>query len=213
MTIPECFFEERETAAEEEPGHQAPAGAPERFGGDDFQGLIGVHPRGPGQEEIADGREAADLDRLAAGPNFAERQDAEGRPAHQHEELRESAPECQAGQHGEAGGDRQCGLSPIGDRQDHRGERHRDQFGLPGLDRQEPDQGHRHRDQPAEARQLGRVGGEDRLMATDRVANQERRPPRPGTGPPAPRRSRSSQLRLMLAAFVFELQQRELVLR
>ena len=53
---PERVLDERQAAAQEEAGHQAPAGPPEAVAGDQADRLVLPEPGGPGQDEVAERR-------------------------------------------------------------------------------------------------------------------------------------------------------------
>ena len=53
---PERGLDERQAAAQEEAGHQAPAGSPEAVAGDQAERLALPEPGGPGQDEVAERR-------------------------------------------------------------------------------------------------------------------------------------------------------------
>ncbi len=69
---PERVFDERQASAQEEPGHQSPAGAPETVAADQIERLVLPEPGGPGHEEVDQRRGRADLDQLGAGANLAQ---------------------------------------------------------------------------------------------------------------------------------------------
>ena len=75
-------------------------------------------------------------------------------------------------QQAEGEGDHQGEVGVVGDRQDHRRDRHRDQLGVPGLDRQEPGQPERDDRERADRGDPPEVAGDLRLVAVDVVADQ-----------------------------------------
>ena len=68
---PQGILEERQAAAQEEAGHQAPAGAPEAVAAHQVERLVLPEAGGPGHEEIGERRRGADLDQLGAGADLA----------------------------------------------------------------------------------------------------------------------------------------------
>ncbi len=81
-------------------------------------------------------------------------------------------PERQAGQEAEAEGDHQGEVGVVGDRQDHGGDRHGDQLGVPGLHRQQADQADGDDDQAAEGGDPPQVAGDLGLVPVDVIADQ-----------------------------------------
>ena len=53
---PERVLDERQAAAQEEAGHQAPAGPPEAVAGDQAERLVLPEAGGPGQDEVSRAR-------------------------------------------------------------------------------------------------------------------------------------------------------------
>ena len=86
-------FDERQAAAQEEAGHQSPAGAPEAVVADQLERLVLPQAGGPGHEEIGERRGGADLDQLGAGADLAQGEHARGRPPHHDQEVRDLGPE------------------------------------------------------------------------------------------------------------------------
>ena len=66
-----------------------------------------------------------------------EREHARGGPSHHDQEVGDVGPQRDAGQEREPEGDHQREVRVVGDRDDHGGDRDRDQLGVPGLHAQQ----------------------------------------------------------------------------
>ena len=155
----EGLLDERQAAAEEEAGHQAPAGPPEGCRWRPARsGWFWNSPVGPGQHEVAERR----VERRpgsawsACGPRPSGRTPAAVPPISTRKWPMPDA-ERQARQQAQAEGDHQGEMRVVGDRQDHRRQGDRDQLGVPGLHGQQPGDAHRATTRPQSAAIRGRL--------------------------------------------------------
>ena len=118
----------------------------------------------------------------------------------------------QARQQAEREGDHQREVRVVGDGQDHRRERHRDQLGVPGLHGQQPDQADRRDDQAAERGDPRRGRRRSAARGGGRSSRSGRTGPPPARPPTPPRRSRAPRPSAALAGLVLHAEQDQLLL-
>ncbi len=171
----ESVFQERQAAAQKEPGHESPAGPPEAVATDQLDRLVLPETGGPGQKEIAQRGGGPNLDQLGPGSDFVKCEGPGRGTAHHHQEIRDSAAQRHAGQERKAEGGHERKVRAVGNGQNHRRDGHRHDLGVPGLVGEQADHDQAEHDQAANRGDVLEIAGDPGLMPEDVIAGQQKK--------------------------------------
>ena len=168
----EGVFQKRQAAAQEEPGHQSPAGTPEAVAADQINRLVLPEARCPGQEQVSECRGGPHLDQLGPGPNLVERSPPAAVPpitTSKYEIPLPSVMQVKSARPKVAMSE----VGAVGDGQDHRRDGHWHDLGVPRLVGEQADHDQAEHDQTAYRRDVPEIAGDPGFMPEDVVTGQQ----------------------------------------